>query len=307
MKERIGTKVKNLRQEKLMTQSELAGEKITRSMLSLIEHGNSEPSLSSLKYLAERLHVSPAYLVADENEDDMYRREMKIGDIRLAYGTGEYRICLDLCRSVGLEADDELNLIAADCAIALAVERIGEGDLHGVGECLELAAAYADATRYRASHIYAEASVLSRYLTRFSEAFYTENEELAKEKGVPLCAAACDPFCSYALILSKLEQADIPPEELRRETEDARVALQVSAPLLALHIDELLLVREGDMEGALETIRTMLGAGERLPVPLLYELFRDREICARETGDYKGAYESASAKHEFLSKLLSES
>ncbi|MBR2907567.1 MAG: helix-turn-helix transcriptional regulator [Clostridia bacterium] len=306
MKERIGRKVKNLRQEKLMTQSELAGDKITRSMLSLIEHGNSEPSLSSLAYLADRLHVSPAYLLADEKEDDMYRRASAIGDIRIAYATGEYRICLDLCRALGLPNDDELNLLLADASIALAVEEIAEGNLHAVGEYLESAVSYAEATRYRVSHVYAEAAVLSRYITRFSEAFYSGNEALAEEKGIPLSAAGGDPFCAYALILDRLEHEEATPEELRRVTAEERSALQLSSPLLAMHIEVLLLIRERDSAGALDAIRAVLGEGERLPVPVLYEIFRDQEICAREMGDYKGAYESASAKHDLLSRLLSE-
>ena len=306
MKERIGRKVKNLRQEKLLTQSELAGDKITRSMLSLIEHGNSEPSLSSLSYLADRLHVSPAYLLADDSEDDMYRRAAAIGEIRLAYATGEYRICLDLCRALGFPDDDELNLLSAESSIALAVEEIAEGNLHAVAEHLERAVSYADATRYNASHVYAEVSVLSRYITRFSEAFYSGVETLATEKGVPLSAASADPFCAYALIVDALEREEVPPAEFRRVSTEARSALQVNAPLLAMHIEVLLLIKEGDHAGAFEAIRAVLGEGERLPVPVLYEIFRDQEICAREAGDYKGAYESASAKHDLFSRLLSE-
>ena len=307
MKERIGRKVKNLRQEKLMTQSELAGDKITRSMLSVIEHGNSEPSLSSLAYLADRLHVSPSYLLADEKEEGMYRREMKIVDVRLAYETGEYRICLDLCRAIDLPDDDELNLLSAECSIKLAVEEITEGNLHSVTAYLENAVSYADRTRYRASHVYAEASVLARYIARFSDAFYSDVESAAEERSVPLSAAAGDPFCLYALLCLCLERDDLSVEEYKRLTREDHAALLSTAPLFGTHIEELLFLREGDEKGALQLIHTMLLEGERLPVPMLYEIFRDREICARETGDYKGAYESSTAKNEFLTRILSES
>ena len=305
MKERIGRKVKNLRQEKLMTQSELAGDKITRSMLSLIEHGNSEPSLSSLSYLAERLHVSPAFLLASEEEDALYRRGARIGDIRIAYGSGEYKICLDLCRSVALPEDDELNLLSAECAVALAAEEIRNGNLHRVSELLEEAISYADATRYRADHIYAEASVLLRYIGRFSDSFYSEIEELASEKGISLSSAAGSPFCAYALLLLTLDEES--GGELSREKQEMLTALQISAPFLADHVEQIRLMRGGALKEALARIGSLLNTGEQIPLPILYELFRDREICARETGDYKGAYESASAKHEFLSRILSES
>ena len=306
MKERIGRKVKNLRQEKLMTQSELAGDKITRSMLSLIEHGNSEPSLSSLSYLADRLHVSPAFLLADEREDGMYRRNARIDDVRLAYAGGEYAICLDLCRAIGLDSDDELKLLSADCSIRLAIEEIFEGNLRRVTEHLENAVQYADGTRYGASHVYAEAAVLLRYIARFSDAFYSDVETVAEEKQIPLSAASGDPFCLYALLLLHLDEGNYSVEEFRRLLQEERAALSGAAPLFGAHIEELLLVREGDERGALELIHTMLLEGERLPVPMLYEIFRDREICARETGDYKGAYESATAKNEFQTRILSE-
>ena len=289
-----------------MTQSELAGDRITRSMLSLIEHGNSEPSLASLSYLAERLHVTPAFLIANESEDEMYRRAARINDVRIAYGAGEYRICLDLCRAIALPADDELNLISAECAVALAVEEISAGRLHGVGAFLDTAMEYAGKTRYRASHIYAEAAVLSRYLSRFSESFYSDTEDAAIARGIPASAAGGTPFCAYALCLFTLECGETDSEQLRTLAEPMLSVLRKSAPSLASHIDVLLLMREERFEEAYVVIGDLLGREGEIPLPILYEIFRDREICARELGDYKGAYESASAKHEFFSRLLSE-
>ncbi|MBQ8005809.1 MAG: helix-turn-helix transcriptional regulator, partial [Clostridia bacterium] len=58
----IGEKIKNLRTSKLMTQKELAGEEITRNMLSQIENGSASPSLQTLRYLAARLGVPVGYL-----------------------------------------------------------------------------------------------------------------------------------------------------------------------------------------------------------------------------------------------------
>lgn len=306
MKKRIGEKIKHLRQERLMTQSELSGDKITRSMLSLIEHGNSEPSLSSLSYLAERLHVSPAYLLATASEDDMYRRAAQIGDIRIAYASGEYRICLDLCRAVELPDDDELNLLAAECSIALAVEEISHGNLHSVTDHLDDAVEYADRTRYGTAHVYASAAVLARYLGRFSDTFYFDAETLLSEKGVSPDAAAGEPFSLYALLLFRLEAASSETSAWRRENEAALGALKRKEPLLALHIEELLLMREGNATAALSVISEIFGSYGSIPVPILYELFRDKEICAKESGDFKAAYESASAKHELLSRILSE-
>ena len=55
----IGKKIKELRLQKFMTQSELAGNEITRNMLSRIENGAAQPSLDTLKYLASRPETLP--------------------------------------------------------------------------------------------------------------------------------------------------------------------------------------------------------------------------------------------------------
>jgi transcriptional regulator with XRE-family HTH domain len=53
----------------MMTQQELAGEYITRNMLSRIENGFALPSIPTLLYLAEKLGVPAGYLLADETEE----------------------------------------------------------------------------------------------------------------------------------------------------------------------------------------------------------------------------------------------
>ena len=53
----IGEKIRELRVAKLMTQAELAGTHITRNMLSCIENGSANPSLSTILYIAGRLNV----------------------------------------------------------------------------------------------------------------------------------------------------------------------------------------------------------------------------------------------------------
>ena len=75
----IGEKIKQLRQAKLMTQAELAGNHITRNMLSSIEHGTALPSLPTAIYIAERLNVPVGYLLADKGEELAYRKMGFVG------------------------------------------------------------------------------------------------------------------------------------------------------------------------------------------------------------------------------------
>ena len=67
----LGTKIKKLRILRNMTQKELVGDRITRNMLSEIESGTANPSLTTLIYLAERLNISPAYFFVND-EDVLY-------------------------------------------------------------------------------------------------------------------------------------------------------------------------------------------------------------------------------------------
>jgi len=82
----IGKKIKNIRTEKLMTQSELAGDVITRNMLSQIENGSAQPSLSTVKYLAGKLGVPAGYLLSEGDEEFVYNKTRVMRNIKGVFG-----------------------------------------------------------------------------------------------------------------------------------------------------------------------------------------------------------------------------
>ena len=126
----IGEKVRKLRLSKLMTQQELAGDQITRNMLSTIEHGTALPSLPTAMYLAERLNVPVGYLLADEKEEGAYRKMLHISNIRRAFAAGDHTGCLALLgNAFGGEEDDELSLIRAQCEFGIAMRAVEQGFL----------------------------------------------------------------------------------------------------------------------------------------------------------------------------------
>ncbi|WP_236612037.1 helix-turn-helix domain-containing protein [Caldanaerobacter subterraneus] len=57
----IGDKIKALRLQKNLSQSELCGSFMSRVVLSRIENGKALPSLEQLAYLAEKLEVPVSY------------------------------------------------------------------------------------------------------------------------------------------------------------------------------------------------------------------------------------------------------
>lgn len=58
-----------MRKEQRLTLVDLAGSKITKGMLSLIENNKSKPSMDTLEYLAEELGVTVSYLTQEGDSE----------------------------------------------------------------------------------------------------------------------------------------------------------------------------------------------------------------------------------------------
>ncbi|MGI2328878.1 helix-turn-helix domain-containing protein [Planococcus sp. YIM B11945] len=84
--ETLGERIKKLRKEKGLTLQALAGEALTKGMLSLIENNKANPSMESLAYIAERLGVDRNELLEEvpttelrhllQDVELLYRKEM---------------------------------------------------------------------------------------------------------------------------------------------------------------------------------------------------------------------------------------
>lgn len=68
--ELLGERIKRLRKERKMTLADVAGDRLTKGMLSLIENGKANPSMESLQYIAEQLNINASELIqSDETEN----------------------------------------------------------------------------------------------------------------------------------------------------------------------------------------------------------------------------------------------
>ena len=61
----LGERIREIRKKKRMTLEGLAGEELTKGMLSLIENNKAKPSMESLAYIAERLGVEIGILLEE--------------------------------------------------------------------------------------------------------------------------------------------------------------------------------------------------------------------------------------------------
>lgn len=64
----LGSKIRSLRKSKKMTLVDLAGDYMTKGMLSLIENDKNKPSMESLEYIAKRLDTTVSSLMEDGDE-----------------------------------------------------------------------------------------------------------------------------------------------------------------------------------------------------------------------------------------------
>lgn len=297
---KIGEKIKALRTSKLMTQSELAGNNITRNMLSRIENGAAIPSLPTLIYIASRLNVPAGYLIADEDNELIYRKINCIEDIKRAYLQRDYKLCLNMCKSDKVPKDDEILLIMAESSLSCAKNELFEGRLRSGCALFDEALDNADNTIYNTDHIKAEASVIFRYLgSRVSRTLYSSHD--ISGAGFSSMLAYGDEFCKYALALEYIDSRDAHSCYL-----DLDRYYDQSEKNYANITDAYIKVKFGDYAGAYSILKALIDSGLPVGKLIMYSAMFMLEKCCKENGDYKSAYDFSSEKVRLLERMLSE-
>lgn len=288
----IGEKIKKLRTEKLMTQSELAGTEITRNMLSRIENGAALPSLSTIRYIASRLNVSPGFLLSEGNDEEIYIKYSEIINIKKAYMTEDYRICRDMCQHTESRGDDEIMLILAECDLEIAIEEFNSGKLRNACNYFDEAIDVCAMSIYHTEHILAKAGAYFKYMRMISA---TLSSNTVDEEELNVAPSMTDEFCRYIIWFEKSER-----EEL---SEAYSFELDNKKPYFS-HIEARSSMKKGDYSSAYAALHKILIDQEIIPEPMLYFVFCDLEICCREIGDFKGAYEYSNNKMALIQNML---
>ncbi|KXI86788.1 DNA-binding protein [Bacillus cereus] len=94
----LGEKIEALRKEKKLTQTELAGSELTKSMLSQIENGKATPSMKTLQYIAEKLECEPSFLL-EEDEGKIVELIQKMEPLIKANGDEVYKTLLPIVQT----------------------------------------------------------------------------------------------------------------------------------------------------------------------------------------------------------------
>lgn len=298
----IGQKVRELRVMKMMTQSELAGNEITRNMLSRIENNAANPSLSTMAYLADRLGVPVGYLLSDGDEEFVYRKTSIMKNIKRAYADKSYEICREVCMTSFDEYDDEFELILADCCVGIAEDNIRNGRLHCACGYLDEAVVHSSKTVYSTVTQKNRIAIMFSLLKELSATLYSnELDDYAVENLLyPMLFG--DAFCRYISVFlsnSRIgEPIDTVFEDLADMTKEDR--------LYVAHLRAKQYMMRKEYKKAIKVLDTIMNGDVSPQRLLLYLACCDMEICCKEIDDYKGAYEFAQNKMGIFEHMLTE-
>jgi len=127
--ETIGQRLRRLRQERGLSQRQLAGPGVSYAYISRIEGCARRPSVKALRTLARKLGVSADYLETGSEIRDTDARELQIADaeleLRLAKNPKDAEPRLTRLRDEALAAGDAVASARAEIALGLAAAATG--------------------------------------------------------------------------------------------------------------------------------------------------------------------------------------
>ena len=132
----LGEKLRQARVERGLSQSQVAGEHMTRNMLSQLEHDQASPSVKTLLYLAETLCVSAGWLLDDKTSVDFSAVTVRA---RETYRRGAFVECFQTLGEIGEPLDDEQSLLLFRSAAACAEQALKAGKLEEADRLLQAA------------------------------------------------------------------------------------------------------------------------------------------------------------------------
>lgn len=251
----LGKRLQQARLAAGLSQKQLCGEKITRNMLSQIEHGTARPSMATLQYLAARLGKPIGYFLEEEGAPAAH----PLANARELWRQRDAQGVLDALTACK-EQEDEYWLLAALADLALAEQALEDKKPEYARSLLQQAAKAEENT------LYTQGLTEKRQLLQFRAGMGTEKL----------------PDNTWDCIVRGKRALD---------AGDAESCLRFLQGAEDLSNGQLQLLM-GKAQQALcryeQAIASFLQAEAAFP-----QAAEDLEVCYRELGDYKKAYEYA--------------
>ena len=281
----LGEKLRRARQERGLTQKQLAGDCITRNMLSQIENDLAQPSMRTLEYLADALGVEPGWLMTQEHGGDT---QTALTQARELLREGSFDACLAQLDAL---SGEEALLMRAICTRRLAEqalcdERFPEAQSYAA-QALECSARclYQDASlQVSAAGILARCAAAGDSAADADAAFERYRETyLHWQSGVGYHLARA----RFDLEREHIQAAEREIWSIVELPEESRAEYLILRGRIA--------AKKEQYENAILYLRQAEEI-ENLPKILRRELLMGLERCYKETEQYKLAYEYAAAQ-----------
>ena len=276
----LGQKIKALRKEKKWTQAELAGTEITRNMLSLIESDTTLPSLPTLRYLAERLGVSPGYLIDESLSFETYKKIKFFPAVKKHFLAGNYKEALRVADRDLASPDDEAALLLAHASAALATESLHRGTMSSAERYVARAKTFLSLTAYPKETLLARLTLIEAVLRNVQAPKYEVSA------------------CGYADAIGQATD-----EDFYRYVAEDTAGYDFHDPVLAAHVDAKKLITAGRYADALRAMELIeeKKTDRCFSLFVLFRLYGDIEHCHKSLGDFASAYRYASKRMSLLS------
>lgn len=278
----IGTQIRALRIAAGLTQSKLCGTYITRNMLSRIENGAVHPSVDTLIYIANRLKVSPAYfLCLNDGEREQFIKSGRVKDARAHFSSDGYEKCSQLLRGTK-DPEEALMLCVSEGRLAVA-----DIEKSAIGTALTHIRAAREAAFYTPlkDEFLSELELLESFC-RFLSGGDAPTPRDVIRAGSSIAGASLHAFL-FAAALYFDGCADISPA----------ISAVPAESVFGICLEACRLTLCGDYAAAL----VLLDSARNSAQSALCRRFALSlsEICFRETGDFRRAYEAANTVREF--------
>ena len=277
----LGQKLRQTRLSKGLSQSQVAGDCVTRNMLSQIENDLASPSMRTLEHLAQALGVSVGWLLSDEQTDAAMERMRRA---RTLFREKNFSGCLALFAQDAPE-DDETLLLCSIAAGALAGQMLMDEKIVRAKELAALALEWNRKSLYESAQvqtgaldILARCAILEKNADEAVErykAYYIERQSAVRYH--------------FTMARFHLQQEHIQAAE--REIWSIADLPECSRAEYLILRGKIAAKREQYENAAL-----YFHQAEELPLGrmLEHELYEGLEVCCRELGDYQQAYLYAS-------------
>ena len=284
----LGQKIRQTRLARGLTQKELAGEQITRNMLSQIEHDAAQPSMRTLEYLAAMLNVDAGWLLSGEDGGGTADR---LASARALLREGKWRACWELLHEDAAQAGDEELLILSRAAMQLAWEHLGREEFD---DALALAQ---EAAECDARGLYSDPSLQAAALELAARAALAQRQDAdAQAEAYRRQHLRQQAEARYHLVMARYHLAQEHIQAAEKEIwsiSELPEAQQTEYLLLRGRIA----LRKEQFENALLYLQQAAQSGGASRY-LLRELYASMEQCCREREDFKGAYEYATRQRD---------